>query len=53
MVLYGTYLDDLVDFLVLPLVGFGHLLATRGHFVVSLFRGSVAVRGSVEVWVAF
>jgi hypothetical protein len=48
----STYLDDLVDLGVLPLVWFGQLLATGGHVVVPFLGPSVAVRGRVKVGVA-
>lgn len=48
----GTYLNDLVDLLVLPLVRLGHLLPARDHVVVAVVPSSIVVWGRVNVWAA-
>jgi hypothetical protein len=50
--LESTYLDDLVDLLVLPLVRLGRVLAVGGHVVVAVVNAAIAVRRGVKVGVA-
>jgi hypothetical protein len=45
----GTYLDDLVDLLILPLVRLSHVLASRHHVVVAFFHSTIVVWGRVKV----
>jgi hypothetical protein len=47
----GTYLDDLVDLLVLSLVRLGHLLPSRRHLVLSVFTAAVVIWRGVKVGV--
>jgi hypothetical protein len=48
----GTYLNDLVDLVVLPLVRLGHMFAAGDHVVVAVVNAAVAVGRRVEIGVA-